>query len=159
MSVFLPQGCTRRRRCQVDAGGAGYGAAARQAVVQEKTEPDQRPRSHGGNMRQHEPQRLHKVRRARHQHFALFQGVADEPELHVFEIAQAAVNQFRTGRRCAAGEVAGLDDQHGEAAARRVAGNSDAVDAAADDRQVVDFSRLGHPLPQPVSSRVSAIGR
>ena len=75
----------------------------------------------------------------------LLQGVAHEPELHVLEIAQTAVNQFRAGRRRTRSQVAGLDNKHREASARRVASNSDAVDASADDRQVVDLSVLGHP--------------
>src|SRR5581483_720889 len=60
--------------------------------------------------------------------------------LEVLEIAQAAVDQLGRGRRGRLREIALLHQQHLEAAARRVARDAGAVDAAADDEQVV----VGH---------------
>ena len=45
-------------------------------------------------MRQHETHRPDDVRRVAPQHFALHQRFAYEPELVIFEIAQAAMDEF-----------------------------------------------------------------
>ena len=61
----------------------------------------------------------------------------DQLELVIFEVAQPAVDQLGRGRRGVAGEVVALDQQHFQAVERRLAGDRAAVDAAADDEQVV----------------------
>ena len=48
-------------------------------------------------MRQHKAQRPDDVRRHVQQHFALGQRFPHQAELVLFELAQAAVNQFRGG--------------------------------------------------------------
>ena len=70
----------------------------------------------------------------REQDLALVQRFADQPELVLLEIAQAAVDQLRRGRAGMAGEIVLLDQQHVEPAPGGVAGDRRAVDAAADDR-------------------------
>ena len=89
-------------------------------------------------MRQHELQRLDDVRREPEQHLALGQRLGDQAELVVLQIAQAAVDQLGAPRRGVRGEIVLLDQQHLEAAAGGVARDAGAVDAAADDGEVVD---------------------
>ena len=74
------------------------------------------------------------------QHLALGQRLAHQPERAVLEIAQAAVDQLGRGRRGAGGEVVLLEQQHAQAAAGGVARDAGAVDAAADDGEIV----VGH---------------
>ncbi len=68
---------------------------------------------------------------AREQHLALDQGLAHQPELVIFEIAQAAMDQLAAARRGALREVVALAEQHLEAAAGRIARDASSVDAAA----------------------------
>ena len=69
---------------------------------------------------------------------ALAQGLVDEPDLALLEVADAAVDQSARARRCAKGQVTGVDDQDPQAAHGRVAGDTGARDAGADDQQVPD---------------------
>ena len=71
------------------------------------------------------------------QHLALGERLGDQAELVLLEVAQAAVDQLGGRRRGRAGEIAALDQQHRQAAAGGVARDAGAVDAAADDQQVV----------------------
>ena len=73
---------------------------------------------------------------AAQQDLALDQRLADQPELVIFEIAQAAMDQLAAARRGALGEIVLLAQQHLEAAAGGVAGDAGAVDAAADDDEI-----------------------
>ena len=70
------------------------------------------------------------------------QRLAHQAEGAVLEIAQAAMDQLGGGRGGAGGEIVLLDQQHAQAAAGGVAGESGSVDAAADDGEVV----VGHGL-------------
>src|SRR5262249_23646643 len=74
------------------------------------------------------------------QDFALPERAADQAKLVLFEVAQAAVDQLGRGRRGAAGEVTLLRQDHRKPAAGGVARQAAAIDAAADNRDVV------HPL-------------
>ena len=87
-------------------------------------------------MRQHEAQRPDDVRRELQQHLALAQRLAHQAELVVLEVAQAAVDQLGRGRGGGAGEVALLAAAR-PARGRPRRGRCRAVDAAADDQQVV----------------------
>ena len=104
-------------------------------VVEEEPDADHPRRAQVRLVRQHERERLDEVRRDGEQHLALGERFGDQPELVVLEVAQAAVDELgaplRRGRR----EVVLLDQQHRQAAARRVARDAGAVDAAADDRR------------------------
>ena len=71
------------------------------------------------------------------QDLALGERLGHQAELVVLEVAQAAVDQLRGGRRGRAGEIVLLDQQHRQAAPRGVARDAGAVDAAADHQQVV----------------------
>ena len=70
------------------------------------------------------------------QHLALDQRLAHQPELVVFEIAQAAMDQLARARRGALRQIVLLAEDHGEAAARGIARDAGAVDAAADDEKI-----------------------
>ena len=90
------------------------------------------------------------MRRHAQQHLALVQRLAHQPEGAVLEIAQAAVDQLGGGRGGAGGEIVLLDQQHAQAAAGGIPGQSGSVDAAADNGEVV----VGHrPADLPADSR------
>ena len=89
-------------------------------------------------VRQHERQRRDDVRRDRQQHFAFGERLGDQPELVVLEVAQPAMDQLGALRRSGRGEIVLFGQQHGKAAARGVARDAGAVDAAADDEEVED---------------------
>ena len=93
-----------------------------------------------GHRRQHEAHRPDEVRRHPQQHLALGQRLAHQPERAVLEIAQAAVDELGRGRRGARAEVVLLQQQHAQAPAGGVARDAGAVDAAADDGEIV----VGH---------------
>ena len=119
-------------------------------VVKRKTGANEGARAHALHMRQDEAQRPDDVRRLREQHLALGERLAHEAELVVLEIAQAAVDQLRAVRGRGTGEVAHLSEQHLEAAAGGVGGDAGAVDAAADDRQIVNSVHHGSICAQTV---------
>ena len=99
-------------------------------------------RAQAGRGRQHDAQRPDDVRRHAQQDLALVQRLVHQPDGAVLEIAQAAMDQLGGGRRGAGGKIVLLDQQHAQAAAGGIASQSDPVDAAADDREVV----VGHSL-------------
>ena len=88
-------------------------------------------------VRQHELQRRDDMGRGAKKHFALGQRLGHEPELVVLEIAQTAVDQFGAPRRRMRGKIVFFDQQCLEAAARRIARNAGAVDAATDNGEIV----------------------
>ena len=83
------------------------------------------------------------MRRELEQGFALRQRFGDQPEFEVLEVAEAAVDQLGAPRRRVRGQIVTLDEKHREAAARGVARDARAVDAAADDQEV-EGSLVGH---------------
>src|SRR5690606_27387758 len=113
------------------------GFAERQEIVERHADANlpARPARAAIN-REIEPQRLDEMRRDVEQRLPLAQRLAHETELAVLEIAQAAVDQPRRGRRRSARDVVLLDDEHREAGARRQPRDAGAVDAGADDGDV-----------------------
>ena len=81
-------------------------------------------------------QRLHEVRGGADEVFALAQGFADEAELAVLEVAEAAVDEAGGAGRRAGAEVVALDEEGLVAGELGFAGDAGAVDAAADDDDV-----------------------
>jgi hypothetical protein len=134
-----------RVAAHVDAARAGQQLAFREVIVEKQADADQPRRPQVRHVRHHEAQRPHDVRRRAQQRFTLLQRLADEAELVVFEVAQAAVNQLRAARRRVRRQIVLLAKQHRQAAARRIARDAGAVDAAADDEQIVAI-RLCHLL-------------
>ena len=107
-------------------------------VVEEQAEPDQPGRTQALGVRQHEAHRPDDVRRGLPEHLALHQRFPHQPELVVLEIAQAAMDQLgRPGRR-AAGEIVHLGEKDGIAAAHGIARDAASVDAATNDKNVMD---------------------
>ncbi len=71
-----------------------------------------------------------------HEQLALVERLAHEPEVELLEVAQPAVDELAGAARRAGGEVALLDQRHGEAATGRVQGGATARHAAADHEDV-----------------------
>ncbi len=107
-------------------------------IVEEEAEADEPGRADALFVRQDEAQRPDDVRRGLEQALALEKGLADEPELVIFEISQPAVDQLRAGRGGVAGEVALFAQNHRQTAAHRIARDARPVDAAADDKEIGD---------------------
>ena len=112
-------------------------------VVEEQTEADEPRRPHVRHVRQHEAHRPDDVGRRPQQDLALDQRLADQPELVILEIAQAAMDQLAAARRGPLREVVLLAQEHLEAAPGGVAGDARAVDAATDDQEIVDAPWAG----------------
>src|SRR6185436_13009428 len=89
-------------------------------------------------VRQHELQRLDDVRRQLKQYLALGQRFGDQAKFVVLEIAQAAVDQLGAPRRGVRTKVVLFHQQHRQAPTGGVARYADAVDAAADDSEIVN---------------------
>jgi hypothetical protein len=122
---------------EVDRFGGREPFPPRQVVVEEETEPDHPARAQAGDMGQHQADGPDQVRRLRHEDLAFAQRLAHEPEIIGLEIAQTAMDQLGGARGGAFREVALLGQGDGETAPGSVAGDSGAVDAAADDEEVV----------------------
>ena len=90
--------------------------------------------------------------------FALDQRFADQPELVIFEIAQAAMHQFRRPRRGAAGQVVHFTKENRVSPAGRIAGDAAAIDAAANDREVENLTQGRSPHAFRVCSRFAVQG-
>ena len=105
-------------------------------IVQEQPQPQQPGRPQSGVVRQNETQRADDVGRDLPEDFALDQRLADQPELVIFEIAQAAMHQLgRPGRRPAR-QVIHFTKENRVAPARRIARDAAAVNAASDDGEI-----------------------
>src|SRR2546430_5823975 len=88
-------------------------------------------------VRQHEFERPDDVRRDPEERFALGERLGDEAELEILQVAKSTVDDLGGSRRGLRGKIALLDQQHLQAAPGGIARNSRAVDAAADDQQIV----------------------
>ena len=75
-------------------------------------------------------------RQRRHHQVALAQRLTDELEVHLLEVAQAAVEEPARPRRGAAGEVACLDQRRRQPAGDGVERDAGSGDTAADDEYV-----------------------
>ena len=94
---------------------------AAQLVVEEDARRDVGPFPPPIGQREQERQRLDQMRGQRGQRqLALVQRLADQTELQLLEVAQAAVEHLRRPARGARREVAGLDQGHLQPAGRRV---------------------------------------
>ena len=115
----------------------GNGFRAAQLVVEEDARRHVGPLPQSLGQREQERQGLDEVRRQRRQgQFAFVQGLADEPELELLEVAQSAVEHLRRPARRARCEVAGLDERHLEASGGGIERSASADDTTADDDDV-----------------------
>src|SRR5580704_7696546 len=105
---------------------------AADVVIDKEAEPQQPCRPKPIVMRQNKTKRPDDVRRNSPEDLALDQRLADQPELIIFEIAQATVHEFgRPGRRPAR-QIIHFAEKNRIAPSSRVARDSAAVDAASD---------------------------
>ncbi len=86
--------------------------------------------------RDQEREHLDQVGRVAHQPPPLVERLVDQPHVTVLQVPQTTVDQLRTLRRRAAGEVVALDQRHPQAAMRRVEGDAGTGDASADHEHV-----------------------
>ena len=121
---------------EIDRAGRRQQIAPADMVVKEQAEPEQPGRAQAGVMRQNETQGPDDVGRDLPEDFALDQRLADQAELVIFEIAQAAMHELgRPGRRPAR-QVVHFTQEYGIAPAGRIARDAAAIDAASDDGEV-----------------------
>ena len=128
-----------RMGAQVHGLAAGQHLALGQVVVEEQAGADHPGRAQEvglGVVRHHEAQRPHDVRRGLDQHLALGQRLAHQRELVVLQVAQPAVDELGGRRGGVLGQVVLLAQHHLGTAARQVACDAGAIDAAADDEHV-----------------------
>ncbi len=112
-------------------------AAAGQRVVEQRARADIGALPDVMRERKQERHRSHEMRTEPFEHQRLLaQRFADEAELELLEVAQAAVDQLRRAARGPGSPVALLDQRDREPAARRVEGGAGADDAAADHDEV-----------------------
>ncbi len=81
------------------------------------------------------------VRSLGQQYLSLGEGFADQAEFVVFQVAQAAVDQLAAGGGGVGGEVVLFAKEHRHPAPGGVRRDPRAIDAAADDGQVIDFGK------------------
>ena len=124
------------------AGAAERGARAqavavdRHDVVEVQPHPDQAIRAGAVEGGHDQRQRAHQMRRQRHHQLALEQGLADEPEVEVLQVAQAAVDELARAAGGPRGEVRALEQRHAVAARGGVQRDARAGDAATDDDDI-----------------------
>ena len=76
--------------------------------------------------------------RCAQQDLALGERFRDQAKFVVLEVAQATVNQFGAPRRSVRCEVVSFREQHLQPTPRGIARDAGAIDAAADNGQIVD---------------------
>ena len=137
-NAVIDAGTQRAVTAAADAHAArcAQRAAAAEIIVEEQAEADLPARPQAGHVRQDELHRPDDVRGDAQQALALDQRFAHQAELEEFEIAQAAVDQLGAGGRSGGGEIRLLDQRDFQPAARGVARDAGAVDAAAHDEKI-----------------------
>jgi hypothetical protein len=126
---------------QVQRARRRQAVAAAEVVVVEQAKPQQPHRPQTLVMWQDKTQRPYDVRRDTPQHFTLQQSLAHQTKFMVFEVAQPAMDQFGGCARRSGAQIAPFAQKHPPAAAGGVAGNATAVDASADDGEIVRTER------------------
>ena len=84
--------------------------------------------------------RMHQVGTFLQQATALRQGFTDQPDLRVFQVAQAAVNNSRGPTSGTRGEVLLLDQKCAASGAGALARDGHAVDSTTDDNHLEVFA-------------------
>ena len=124
------------------AAGAAEGGAHR--VVEQEAGADVGAFPRTPRQQQQEGERANQMGREAIEHAGpLVQGLADETELQMFQVAQTAVDQLARAARGSRGQVARLDQRDPQTARGRVERSAAADHAAADDRDVEHL--VGHP--------------
>ena len=134
---------------------AGHGASRREEVVEREAGAQAQPVPERFAVEgQDERQRGDEVGHAAQLPGPLAQALANDPDVVVREVAQAAVDEAGRARRGAPGEVAPLDEQGRATAPRELARDAGAEDAATDDDDVV--ARAVEPGDARCRRRVAA---
>ena len=139
-----PQRRAVRRRRKADVFGGFERAAPAQPVVKEESEADRPGWPQPVPVGQHEPLAPDEVRCDREEMLALHQRLANQAQVQILEVAQAAMHQLGGRGRRVIREAVLFDEHDAKAAARGVARNAGAVDSAADDEQVEVGVRAVH---------------
>ena len=135
--ISPPQRRTAHMVGEIDGPGPRQNPAPGHMIVDEQPGALQPGRSLGTLRRQHEPHRLDEMRGDAQQHLALRQRLADRAERMLFQIMQPAMDQLGRGRRASRGKVVLLDQNNFQATAGSIARNARAIDAAADNGEIV----------------------
>jgi hypothetical protein len=99
-------------------------------------------------MRQQEAKRPDQMRRGVQQNRAFAKRVRNEPEMIALEISEPAMDELGRCRGRRAGEIALPEETDRKPAPGGVACKAAAVDAPADDRDIVDRFRQCCPRPE-----------
>ncbi|MGY3412222.1 hypothetical protein ACVWZV_008335 [Bradyrhizobium sp. GM5.1] len=118
---------------------------ATDVVIEKEAEAQQPGWPQARMVRQNETQGANDVRRDAPENLALDQRLANQPELVIFEIAQAAMHQLgRPGRRPAR-QIVHFAQENRVAAAHRVARDAAAVNTASNNGEVENTIQQTHP--------------
>ncbi len=129
-------------RQEAHAAAALELVALGQVVIEEQAGADHPGRTQVRAMGQAKTHGASDVRGHAEQHFPLRQRLFHQPEFVVFEIAQAAVDQLAGVGRGGRGEILRFKQRHLQPTPRRIGRDTDAVDAAADDDQIIMFAHV-----------------
>ncbi len=103
------------------------------------------------------------MRRSGEQSFAFEQGLAHQPEVVGFQIAQAAVDQLCRPGGCVRGEIVLFDQEDFQPTSGRIARKPGPIDAAADDQEIVETRSVragrNHPASGRQASKLRTSGR
>ena len=143
---------------QIKGGGARQDRPSAKIVIKEQPEPDQPgrpPPAHPGHedvqqpggrrlaleahvavIGQHKSHRPTDMRHCLQQDFTLDQRLMHQPHLEILEVAQPAMKQLGRGAGGCRGKVIHFRQNHRHPAPCRIARNTAAIDAAADDEQI-----------------------
>ena len=136
---------------QVAVGLHAGGAAAAQQVVEQHAGAEGEPVEGRADQREEEGGGPGEVRaEPRHHQVALVRGLADQGEVELAQVAEAAVEDLAGAGRGAARQVAHLQQRHREAAGGRVEGHARAGDAAAHHHHVELLPGQPPQIPGPL---------
>ena len=86
------------------------------------------------------------MRGSSQKNFAFLKGLTPQTELVMFQISQAAMNEFGRRRRGGRGKVALFDQKNRKSATGGITCNTCTIDAAAYDQKVVCFIHVRSPF-------------
>ena len=115
---------------------AAIAVVANQSIQDEPGAHGRHPSGDGSIERQRKGQRPDSVRRNGRDDASFDDRFARAGDIEPLQVAQAAVDRPEVVEGRAAPEVGALDERHRQAALRGVVGDGQAVDAAADDKDV-----------------------
>jgi hypothetical protein len=150
---IVPQRRPRRIGAQIEGAGAGQELPAAERIVDQQAEAQFPGGPQPAVMRQDEAHGPGDVRHRPEQRLALDQGLADQAQLAVFEIAQPPVKELGRGRGRRLREIPLLAEEDRQAPPRSIARDAAAVHAPADDGKIEHHPsrRLSHVMASATS--------